>query len=221
MIIIPAITAGIILLRLILQLTPYPAWDEFLQRPFSTVLLDRNGTELQVLPLEDGLRRVYTPLDGYPEDLIRIFLAAEDERFYRHPGVDLSAVIRAAVQNRRAGRIVSGASTVSMQLVDLAERNPATLKGKLREASGALRIETRHTKDELLEIWLSSLPFGNNIEGVEAASRHFFGIRPGNLTKEQILLLAVIPRRPELYDPAKNPATRSSSCLFAGPCRRN
>ena len=195
----------IILVRLLLQFTAYPAWEAFLVRPFSPILTDRNREELRVIPLEEGLRRIYTPLDEYPEYLPEIFLAAEDRRFFRHPGVDLPAIIRAAVQNRRAGYVVSGASTVPMQLIGMAEGGQPTLTGKLKEAIGALRIETRHSKDELLELWLSSLPFGSNVEGVAAASRQFFGITPAKLSKEQALLLAVVPRRPELYDPMKNP----------------
>ncbi|HAK45178.1 MAG TPA: peptidoglycan glycosyltransferase [Spirochaeta sp.] len=205
-IIIPIVIIGIIIAaRILLQLMPFPEWNNFLAKPFSTVLTDRNGIELRVVPLDEGLKRIYSPLDEYPEYLVNIFLTAEDERFYHHFGVDIRAVLRAAIQNRKAGYIVSGASTVSMQLAGLAMQSDPTFNGKVRETLGALCLETRYSKNELLELWLSSLPFGNNIEGLAAASRDFFGIQLRDLTVEQSLLLAVIPRRPATYDPRNNP----------------
>ncbi len=190
---------------LYLRFSPYPEWEDFLARPFSPVLTDCNGGELRTLGLKKGLRRIYTPLEEYPDYLIEIFLAGEDKRFYRHLGVDAFAVIRAAWQNQRAGKTVSGASTVTMQLAGMACPEAPGMKAKIREALGALKIEARSSKDELLELWLSSLPFGGNLEGIAAAGRSLFGTEPQNLSMEQSLLLAVIPRRPRLYNPAVNP----------------
>ena len=203
---------------LVLRYSPYPAWDAFLGKPFSIVLTDRSGRELRVVPLDNGLRRMSAELSEYPDYLPEIFISSEDEHFYAHPGVDPAAIIRAAVQNRRAGRIVSGASTVSMQLAGLASGAGApTIASKAREAFDALRIEARHSKKELLALWLSSLPFGKNAEGVSAASREYFGAEVSDLSVEQCLLLAVIPRRPQLYDPADNPeAAVGAALLLAG-----
>jgi len=211
---VPLAAGLLVLLFLMLRYSGYPDWESFLTSPFSPVITDRYGEELRVLPLGDGLRRIYTPLEDYPDYLPAVFLAGEDKRFYRHAGIDPLAIIRAANQNRKSGRIVSGASTVSMQLAGLAHREPASVVSKLREMAGALRIEARHSKDELLELWLSSLPFGSNLQGAAAAGRHFFGVLPENLSPEQSLLLAVIPRRPELYNPLKNPDAASAAAFM-------
>ncbi len=192
---------------LLLKFTPYPQWDSFSQRPYSPVLTDVQGAELRVIPLDNGLRRIYKPLEDYPDYLVDIFIAAEDHRFFYHPGVDVMAILRAAKQNADAGRIVSGASTIPMQLAGMAEAEAGdvNLHSKLTEAYGALRLEARYSKQELLEIWLASLPFGHNVEGAAAAARHYFGTEVKNLSPEQALLLAVIPRRPELYSPSAHP----------------
>ena len=190
---------------LVLRFSKYQDWDLFVSSKFSPIIVDRNGEELRVVPLEQGLRRIYTPLEEYPGFLVDIFIASEDKRFFLHQGVDLLAMCRALYQNVKAGYIVSGASTISMQLASLAQPEPATIKAKLREISGALRIEARHSKKFLLELWLSSLPFGNNVQGIGSAGRYFFHMQPSELTLEQCLLLAVIPRRPEMYNPSNNP----------------
>ena len=210
---IAAAAAAVSAFFIILRFSPYGDWDDFMRRPYSPVLTDRDGEVLRVVPLAGGLRRIWAPLEAYPPYLIDAFLAAEDERFYSHPGIDPVSVVRAAVQNRRAGRVVSGASTVSMQLAGLAGGYRSTMAGKLAEAAGALRLEAGYSKDELLEIWLSSLPFGHNIEGVCAASRHFFGREAGELSREQAYLLSVIPRRPAFYDPGLNPEETAAAAF--------
>ncbi|MBQ4331075.1 MAG: transglycosylase domain-containing protein, partial [Spirochaetaceae bacterium] len=117
-----AVTAVLLALGCcLLSLLPWPELDSFLGRPYSTRLYDRNGQLLHVSPLEAGLRREWYDLDQLPPRVVEVFLAAEDQRFYQHRGVDFVAVVRAAVQNLQEGRRVSGASTITMQLVRLVE----------------------------------------------------------------------------------------------------
>jgi len=191
--------AGALAFRLVPRLAPYGARDRLEDLRFSQVVLDSEGGELQVLPLDQGLRRVFVPLGEMPPALVDIVLTAEDRRFRLHPGVDPLAVLRAAAQNRSAGTTVSGASTIAMQLSRLlrAERRG----GKLLEAWEALQLESRLGKRGVLELYLNLVPFGRNVEGFPAAARVFFGKPLGQLTRSELLILAVVPRSPGRYDP--------------------
>ena len=138
-----ALILGIVL-YLILKYSPYPDADAFQSRQYSTRIYDKDGTLVQILPLEDGLRREYTPLEKIPEEVVKSFITAEDGRFHSHHGIDFAAIMRAVFQNFTGKRIVSGASTITMQLARIitpaADRNFAA---KLREAFNALRLECR------------------------------------------------------------------------------
>jgi len=176
---------------------------------------DRKGGLLQVLPVnEEGLRREYLPIDKLPAYLTAIFIAGEDHRFFLHPGVDSAAAVRAAVSNLRAGRIVSGASTITMQLAGRAAPGGAGLGGKLREAWNALRIEARMSKGEILELWLNTLPMGSNVEGVASASREYFFRDIQSLSPEESALLALLPRSPRRYDPRQGGSIDSAMNLL-------
>lgn len=185
---------------------PFPELSAFRQRDWSTRIYDRNGCLIQILALENGLRREYTPLEQMPEQLVRIFIEAEDHHFFSHHGVDMPAVARAAWQNILNGRRISGASTITMQLarmiIPAKSRNIVT---KLREAWYALRIERRLTKYEILNLYLNCLPFGFQVEGITSAARSFFACTPAALTIEQMCCLAVVPRRPADFNPLVNP----------------
>ena len=200
-----AVLLGIIL-YLVFRFSPYPDADAFLQRHYSTRIYDKDGYLVQLLPLENGLRREYTPLSEFPEDVVSSIIAAEDKRFYEHHGVDLAAIIRALFQNVTGNRIVSGASTITMQLARLItpaqERNIAV---KIKEAFNALRLECRFTKDEILELYMNNVPFGFNTEGITSAAKTFFGSELETLTPAQVLCLSVIPRRPSSYNPLTEP----------------
>lgn len=201
------ILAGILLVgRTTLVLLPWSALDEFLGRSYSTRFYDRHGQLLQVLPLEEGLRREWYDLAALPPRLVEVFLAAEDQRFYRHHGVDVMAIIRAAFQNMQEGRRVSGASTITMQLARLVVPRPVgekvTLWTKVQEAAIAIRLELKLSKDEILELYLNNLPFGLQAEGVGSAARTYFGSTPNELDDAEIHLLAIIPRRPATYNPS-------------------
>ncbi|MDR2803915.1 MAG: transglycosylase domain-containing protein [Treponema sp.] len=205
-------TAGIIIvslpaLYLTLRLTPYPELKAFLERTISTRVYDRNGILLQIIPVKDGVRREYVSLGELRDGTASVFIAAEDERFYYHFGVDLFSIARAAFQNLSAGRRVSGASTITMQLARIiaADKGGGALGRKIAEAVNALRLETRLTKNEILELYLNSSPFGSQTEGLASAARNFFSAEAGMLTPAQIFCLAVIPRRPSTYNPLQNP----------------
>ncbi len=197
----------------ILAVAPDRGLDEFLLRPYSLTITDRNGVPLQTLSLAEGLRREYAALGAMPPLLVSVFQESEDERFYAHPGVDPLSLIRAFVQNARAGQIVSGGSTITMQLARLIRPHPTGFQGKLSEALYAVRLESRLSKKEILELWLNSIPFGSQIEGVASAARRIFGVAVDELATEEILLLAVIPRRPAHYDPRYNP-DRAADAAF-------
>ncbi|QTQ16509.1 transglycosylase domain-containing protein [Treponema parvum] len=200
--------AGALVLFAVLDLfvLPFPKLDAFKKRDWSTRVYDRRGTLVQVLALENGVRREFTPLSAIPHQAVDIFLAAEDKRFFSHCGVDFSAVVRAALQNIRSGQRVSGASTVTMQLARLVvpakKRNFAA---KLNEARNALRIERRLSKNEILELYLNTLPFGFQTEGITSAAKTFFASPLEELSAEQLCCLAVISRRPSGNNPLEHP----------------
>jgi penicillin-binding protein 1C len=189
----------------LLRFSPFPGLDSFLLRPYSTVVTDRKGRSLETLPLEGGVRREYVSLEDIPPAVLEAFIVSEDGRFFSHPGVDGFAVARSLRDAAREGRIVSGASTVTMQLAGMVNPGRRTLPGKVREVFDALRIETRLSKFEILELWLNSLPFGSRAEGIQSGSRAVFGKSAEELTVPEALLLAVVPRRPRDLNPSTNP----------------
>jgi len=197
---------ALLALRILLWLLPCAALKQFMQRENSTRFYDRNGVLLQVRPLEEGLRREYYPLKDIPEAIGKAFIAAEDKNFYLHPGVDFFSIVRAFMQNRRAGHTVSGASTITMQLVRLIypRTGRATVRTKFVEMLRAFRIEAKLSKHKILELYLNNLPFGFQVEGIGSAARAFYGVTPDKLTDEQIARLALIPRRPVQYAPEKS-----------------
>ncbi len=200
------IIAAVLFARLLLKLLPCPALTAFCERENSTRFYDRNGVLLQVRPLADGLRREYYPLEALPQELVQDFIAAEDKNFFRHFGVDIPSIIRAALQNRKEGRVVSGASTITMQLARLIypRKGRVTLGTKCREVLRALRLEAKLSKRQILELYLNNIPFGFQIEGVGSASRSFFSRPPDRLSVEEMQLLSRIPRRPSQYAPEKS-----------------
>ena len=200
------VAAGLFLvIHLVLALTPYGGLKEFLNHQYSQTYLDGDSNILQVKTVEDGIRRQWTPLEEIPDSVKAAFVFSEDRRFYIHPGVDPVSIVRAAIQNNSQGRWVSGASTITMQLVRLI--NPSKSKSysnKFLEALNALRLDSRLRKDQILELYLNNVPFGNNIQGVTSAARYFYGKNLDQLTPEEILCLSVIPRRPAGYNPVDN-----------------
>ncbi|MDR0501972.1 MAG: transglycosylase domain-containing protein [Treponema sp.] len=203
---------------LLLRYAPYPDLERFMARPYSVRYYDRHGMLLQITPLEDGLRREKPA--QIPAQIKDVFVFAEDKRFYRHIGVDAFALIRAVYQNVSGRRRVSGASTITMQLARIIADNcgpaaqPArsrTAGSKIAEMLNALRLETRFSKSRILEMYINSLPFGFSAQGAASASRNFFASEISMLSPAQVFCLAVIPRRPNHYNPHENPG----NCMAA------
>jgi penicillin-binding protein 1C len=185
------------------RLFPFPL--ERLERPAATVVEDRHGEPLRFFLAADERWRLPVSYDELPEELRRAVVASEDQRFFHHPGVDPLAVLRATVHNLRARRVVSGASTLTMQIARMADPAPRTIGAKAREAFRALQLERHFTKRELLEIYLNLAPYGGNLEGVGAAARFYYGKPVEQLALGEIGLLVALPRSPRLYDPVQHP----------------
>jgi penicillin-binding protein 1C len=184
-------------------LFPFP-WEK-LQRPPAVVVMDRHGEPLRFFLPADERWRFPVRLSELPPELPKALVASEDQRFYRHFGVDPIAVARAAWSNLRRGGVVSGASTIPMQVARMAEPRRRTLVSKVRESFRALQLERRFGKDELLEIYLNLTPYGGNVEGVGAAAWFYFGKEPDQLSLGEIALLTALPRSPGRYDPVSHP----------------
>jgi penicillin-binding protein 1C len=184
-------------------LFPFP-WEK-LQRPPAVVVEDRAGEPLRFFLPADQRWRFPVRLSELPPELPRALVASEDRRFFRHGGIDPLAVARAAWSNLRRGEIVSGASTIPMQIARMAEPGPRTLGAKIRESFRALQLERRFRKEMLLEIYLNLTPYGGNVEGVGAAAWFYFGKEPDQLSLGEIALLTALPRSPVRYDPTRYP----------------
>ncbi|MEP5028878.1 MAG: transglycosylase domain-containing protein, partial [Anderseniella sp.] len=168
----------------------------------SVQVVDRNGDLLRAFAARDGRWRLPVRLDKVDPEFVRMLVAYEDRRFWRHGGVDPLAMLRAAWQMLRHGRIVSGGSTITMQLARLLEpRSERSLQAKLRQMARALQIERRLNKRQILELYLTHAPYGGNIEGVRAASLAWFGKEPKSLNLAQGALLVALPQSPERRRP--------------------
>jgi penicillin-binding protein 1C len=183
---------------------PFP--DARLHRAPAVVVLDRNGDALRVILPPDQKLRIPVTLDELPPELLRAVVVSEDRWFWRHPGVNPLAIARASLANLRAGRRVSGASTIPMQIARMAEPKPRTLQGKVREAFRALQLARRYSKREQLELYLNMAPYGGNVEGIGAAAFVYFGKPPSQLSIGEIAFLTTLPRSPNRYDPLRDHA---------------
>ncbi|MBL0361082.1 MAG: penicillin-binding protein 1C [Elusimicrobia bacterium] len=183
----------------------FPLPREFLETDYSTLHLDRDGG-LARLDLSPGEKyRLRLRLSDMSPFLVRGFLLYEDRHFYRHPGVNPVALGRAALSNLRRGRVLMGGSTISMQVAKLMEPKRRTLGGKCVEIFRAFQLERAFGKDELLEVYLNSVPLGGNIEGVGAAAYLYFGKPPAALSPAESALLVGLPKSPALFRPDRRP----------------
>ncbi len=174
------------------------------RRP-ATIYCDRYGTPLYAQRGWDAQWRFPVPLKQIHPEVIRATLAAEDADFYRHGGVDYGAALRALWQNVSSGRIVSGASTISMQVVSLAMGRERSLWAKFLQAARARKMEHLHSKDEILSAYLNHIPFGGKFYGIEAAARYYFGLSASELTFAETTFLCGIPQRPNALRPDRYP----------------
>ncbi len=192
--------------RLALALLLLPALSARAGEPKASVeITDRYGAPLRAYPAGASAACSPVTLQQISPWLVLATVAAEDKRFFLHPGVDFRSVARAAWQNSRKGRAVSGASTITQQLARALEPHPRTFLGKLSEMVFAFRLEAGHTKEEILEGYFNGVSYGPLLTGAEAASRDYFGLPAKDLSLAQAALLAGLPKSPVNYNPRKNP----------------
>ncbi len=173
---------------------PRPLFD----RPYSPVLEDARGSLLSARVAADGQWR-FPITDSLSEKYIQAVTTFEDKRFFSHPGFDGRALARAFRQNLKAGTIVSGGSTITMQIVRLASDDPPrTVRQKMREIILATRLEWSYSKRRLLEMYASHAPFGGNVVGIDAAAWRYFGKPATRISWAEATLLAVLPNSPSL-----------------------
>ncbi|WP_022661765.1 penicillin-binding protein 1C [Paucidesulfovibrio longus] len=183
---------------------PFP--ESALHPAPARLVLDREGEPLRAFLAPDGQWRFPVELEEVSTVMRKTLLRSEDRWLRWHPGVNPFAILRAAWDNLLSGRVVSGGSTLAMQVSRLAEPRPRTLRSKLVEAFRAVQLRWNHSPDEILEFWLNMAPFGGNIVGVGAASRFYFNKTPDRLSLGEAALLTALPRSPNGYDPIRNPA---------------
>ena len=172
----------------------------------SVTIEDRHGAVLRTTRAGDGSRSRWIPLAEMDPDLLAAFIAVEDRRFFEHPGVDLRAAARAARANVGAARVVSGASTITMQLARLVRPAPRTWTGKVRQAAWALRLEQHLDKQEILEQYLNRIPLGQGAVGVDAAAALYFDASAARVSLGQAAMLAGLARAPSRDNPFVAPA---------------
>ncbi|MCA9256403.1 MAG: transglycosylase domain-containing protein, partial [Phycisphaerales bacterium] len=204
--ILPAgFTLGVLTLVTLDAVFPFPI-ERLEHRPLSPVVLDRDGRILFSRTATDEQWRIPAKLDHIAPAAIDATIAAEDQRYYTHPGVDAIAIARAIGQNLRELRIVSGASTITMQVCDMMDGSgDRSWSSKCVESFRAMQLERIRTKREILECYLTEAPYGGNIRGIETAARHYFGRPAALLTLAESALLAGLPQSPERYRPDRHP----------------
>lgn len=171
----------------------------------STVVLDADGRLLRPFASAEGSWRLPTRPDQVDPLYLDMLMAVEDQRYGWHPGVDPLAVVRAMAQALWNGRVVSGASTLTMQTARLLSPKPRTLSAKLTEAARAVQLQARLGRDGVLEAYLTLAPFGGALEGVNAASLAWFGKEPRRLSPAEAALLVALPQSPERLRPDRHP----------------
>lgn len=189
---------------LLLPLTPMPE-GLFAPPPPSLELLDREGRPLRLARQGDSPFQQRVPYAGFPPALIHATLAAEDARFWSHPGLEWRGILRASWHLARHRRIVSGGSTITQQLVKQAAPRPRTFPAKALEAARALRLEQLWDKQRILGEYLHRVDYGNFLLGAPAAARFYFDQRVEDLSPAQCALLAALPQAPSRLNPLRQP----------------
>jgi penicillin-binding protein 1C len=191
-----AVVTTLALAAWVISLGPLPLAKA---REISTTIVDRNGKLLRAYAMADGRWRL--PVNARAEvdpTYLNVLLAFEDQRFYGHHGVDPLALLRAGFQLATRGHIVSGGSTITMQLARLMEpRRERSIYAKLRQIVRAVELERQLSKPEILDLYLALAPYGGNLEGIRAASIAYFGKEPKRLALAEAALLVALPQSPE------------------------
>ncbi|WP_236721445.1 transglycosylase domain-containing protein [Trichormus sp. NMC-1] len=194
----------VIIFCLIVRLIPYLApihSVDIAQNQLAMEFTDRHGLPLGTILTHDQEHTAIIPLTQISPQFINAILAAEDSSFYQHGALDLKAIVRAIKQAIHAKKIVSGASTITMQLARMLDNSPRNISGKLQEIWLSWRLTAGMNKNEILSAYINRLPMGGNIYGVEAAARIYFSISASDLNLAQASLLAAIPNNPTYFNP--------------------
>ncbi|KIA98962.1 penicillin-binding protein [Flavobacterium sp. KMS] len=174
------------------------------QEPYSTVIESKEGELLGAKIARDGQWR-FPAQDSVPDKFKKCIVYFEDEYFYKHPGFNPVAMVNAIKQNRKAGKVVRGGSTLTQQVIRLSRKGKGrTYFEKLVEVILATRLELGYSKDEILELYAAHAPFGGNVVGLEMASWRYFGVKSNQLSWAENATLAVLPNAPSLIYPGKN-----------------
>jgi len=199
---------GLLLLCLTVRALPYLApihSSDIAQNQQAIEFTDRNGLALGTILTRNQENTAVVRLDGQVSDyFIDAIIAAEDKRYYQHGALDMQAIARSLLEAMQAKQIVSGASTITMQLARMLDPSPRTIPNKIREIWLSWRLTAGMSKGEILEAYINRLPMGGNIYGVEAAARTYFGIPAADLNLAQATLLAAIPNDPTDLNPYSN-----------------
>lgn len=205
---IAAAGIAVLLLGVLIWKLDIPNWkkldlNKIYAQPRSSIVYDASGTAIDAL--SSAQKRIWTPLSDIPEQLRNAFLAAEDQRFYQHHGVNVRRIFAAMLSNLRSGSYAQGASTITQQLIKLTHLSEAkTLSRKAQEAFLALQLERKLTKNEILECYLNTIYFGKGAYGVASAADAYFSKEISELTLAESALLAGIIKAPSSYAPHIN-----------------
>lgn len=171
------------------------------RRTAGTSVVDRNGRLLRVFPDHEGCCNLWRGIETFPDVLKNAVIAAEDKRFQYHPGFDPIAIVRAVYTNITQGRTVSGASTITQQVVRLIEPRPRTYSAKIVELLSSMKMEWQLSKDEILELYLNLSPMGGTIRGASLATRIYLGKDVAQIGAAEAAVIAALPRSPSHYSP--------------------
>ena len=183
---------------------PLPREDFSKQSVHSLRVYDRNGILLREFLNDEQGRGQWKPLDQIAPEMVNATIAVEDRRFWLHPGVDPLAIVRAVVDNIKAGAMKAGGSTIAQQVLRNIYHRPRTIVNKAVEAWQALRLERMMTRKEILEQYLNRAPYGNQLTGIEAASRYYFQKPAADLCLAEAAFLAGLPNSPTSLNPYQN-----------------
>lgn len=201
--------ASLLLLALAVALVPLP--DDKLNPAQAHRFYGADQQLLAVHIASDDFYRMHVPVEKISPLFIRALLAHEDQYFYQHPGINPLAIARAMSANIGAGRVVSGGSTITMQLARMLDRQPRTLWAKGIEALRALKLEWTFSKNEILAHYLAIAPYGGNIEGIEAAAYAYFAKSARHLSIAEVALLIAIPQSPNRFRPDRHPQAAAAA----------
>jgi penicillin-binding protein 1C len=196
----------------IVLLDRIPPPDVSRYQDVSVEVVAHDGTPLRTYLTRDGMLRLATSIEDVDPLYLDLLVQTEDQRFWKHPGVDPFALLRAVWQLTRHGHVVSGGSTITMQVARMLAPHRRDLLGKFADIARALQLERRFSKDEILGMYLTLAPMGGNVEGVRSAAQTYFRQNPRRLTSAQAALLVAIPRSPTRFRPDRF-ATAARSAL--------